>query len=88
MYNILKLNLLTFFKTILGLDEFDELTIMRTAAILDTNTFEIRLTNLKSKIRAVFPNAAMITHDCVPNTKHIFDKNLNIIVVAAGLYAV
>lgn len=84
MYNILKLNLLTFFKTILGLDEFDEMTILKTAAILDTNTYEIRLTNFKSKIRAIFPNAAMISHDCVPNTKHVFDTNLNIIVIAAG----
>lgn len=81
---MLKSNLLTFFKTILSLDEFDETTILKTAAILDINSFEIRLTNGRGKIRAVFAETAIISHDCVPNTYHVFDDNMQIILIASG----
>lgn len=85
VYAVLKSNLLTFFKTILSLDEFDETTILKTAAILDINAFELRLSQQQSKIRAIYPNSAMISHSCVPNAYHVFDENMEIYVIAAGL---
>lgn len=85
VYAVLKSNLLTFFKTILSLDEFDETTILKTAAILDINAFELRLSQQRSKIRAIYPNSAMISHNCVPNAYHVFDDNMEMHVIAAGL---
>lgn len=84
VYNVLRSNLVTFFKTILSLDEFDEMVILKTAAILDTNAFEIRFVDGCSKIRAVYAETAMMAHDCVPNSYHIFDKNMEISIRAAS----
>lgn len=86
VYAVLKSNLLTFFKTILSLDEFDETTILKAAAILDINAFELRLSERQSKIRAIYLDSSMISHDCVPNAYHVFDENMEIYVIAAGLY--
>lgn len=84
MYSVLRSNLITFFKTILSLEEFDETTILKTAAILDTNAFEIRSTDGCSKIRAVYAETAMMSHDCVPNSFHSFDENMQIAIRAAS----
>lgn len=82
IYSVLKSNLITFFKTILTLEEFDETTILKTAAILDTNAFEVRTSD--GKIRAIYADTAMMSHDCVPNSYHSFDENMQIIVRAAS----
>lgn len=84
IYSILKSNLITFCKTILALDEFDEQTILKTASILDTNSYELRFGDGRGKIRAVYPIAAMMSHDCVPNTYHVFDDSMEIIARASG----
>lgn len=84
IYSILKSNLITFFKTILALDDFDEQTILRTSSILDTNSYELRFGDGRGKIRAVYPIAAMMSHDCVPNTYHVFDDSMEIIARASG----
>lgn len=83
MYNVLKSNLMTFFKTILSLEDFDELTILKTAAILDTNAFEVRSTDGCTKLRAIYPESAMFSHDCVPNCYHSFDENMQMAIRAA-----
>lgn len=70
----------------LGLEQFDETIILRTASILDTNAFEIRPFNKGSKVRAVFPEAAMLSHDCVPNTRHVFDENMQIQILSTGTF--
>lgn len=68
-----------------GLEQFDENTIMRIASILDTNAFEIRPFNRHgSKVRAIFLEAAMLSHNCVPNTRHVFDKNMQLTIHANG----
>ncbi|KAH8244081.1 hypothetical protein KR038_000446 [Drosophila bunnanda] len=82
LYQVLRANLITFIKTVLGLRDWSELDILRIAAILDTNTFEIRQPRERRKIRALFPGAAMISHDCVPNMRHRFDDGLNIVFLA------
>lgn len=84
IYSILKTNLITFFKTILSLEEFDETTILKTAAILDTNSFEVRTPDGCSKIRGIYAETAMMSHDCVPNSYHSFDENMQITIRAAG----
>lgn len=84
IYGVLKSNLITFFKTILTLEEFDETTILKTAAILDTNAFEVRTADGSSKIRAIYAETAMMSHDCVPNSYHSFDENMQITIRAAS----
>lgn len=84
LYNVLKSNLLTFFHTALSLDEFDAPTIMKIASILDINSFEIRLNDQRSKVRAIFLEAAMLSHDCVPNSYHVFNDNMEVNIIAAG----
>ncbi|XP_059610034.1 SET domain-containing protein SmydA-8-like [Phlebotomus argentipes] len=81
LYRILKANLLTFIRTILKVD-IDEETVMKIAAILDTNTFEIRHQHRNIKIRGLYPTAAMISHSCVPNTAHTFSEDFDFILIA------
>lgn len=84
---MLKVNLVTYIRNVLGLKQFDEQLILKTAAILDTNCFEVRPHQKNTKLRAVYPMAAMISHDCVPNTRHVFDENLQLSVLATGILA-
>jgi hypothetical protein len=72
LYNIFKNNIVGFVRNALGMTEFSEETILRVAAILDTNSFEIRRSDGDIKIRGLYPKAAMLSHDCKPNTKHVF----------------
>lgn len=85
LYSVLKANLVTFIRVVLELDEFDETTILKVAAKLDTNTFEIRPPKTNSRIRAAFLQASMFSHDCLPNTRHVFDENMQIMFVATGI---
>lgn len=82
LYGILKANVVTFIRTVLGLDEFDENEILRLAAILDTNAFEIRPPNKSIKLRGLFLQSAMMSHNCIPNSRHVFDENMNIVFIA------
>lgn len=72
LYSIFKNNIVGFLRNALGMTEFSEETILRVTAILDTNSFEIRRSEDDIKIRGLYPKAAMLSHDCKPNTKHIF----------------
>ncbi|XP_067613512.1 SET domain-containing protein SmydA-8 [Eurosta solidaginis] len=82
LYKVLSANLLTFIKTIMGFSEWSDDDVLRIAARLDTNAFEIRLAATGQKLRAVYINAAMISHDCVSNARHTFDEQLQIIFIA------
>ncbi|XP_013119232.1 SET domain-containing protein SmydA-8 [Stomoxys calcitrans] len=81
LYNVLRANLVTFVKTILGMHESEE-EVLRVAAILDTNAFEIRQNNLGRKVRAIYPSASMFSHDCISNSRHTFDDNMQIVFIA------
>nr|XP_018907165.1 PREDICTED: protein msta-like [Bemisia tabaci]XP_018907166.1 PREDICTED: protein msta-like [Bemisia tabaci] len=72
LYKILKTNLVMFIREVLGLKQFDERTILNVAGILDTNAFEIRRNMGNVKIRGLYPRTAMLSHNCKPNTKHVF----------------
>lgn len=82
LYGVLKANLVTFIKTILCLEEFDENDLLKLAAILDTNAFDVRIPSKDVKVRALYTNAAMMAHNCVPNTRHVFDDNMQILFIA------
>lgn len=79
-YQILRVNLMMFFRSVLGLD-VDEKTVLSICAALDNNAFEIRKPDIK--IRALYPHSAMLAHNCVVNTRHYFgDNNYELIFVA------
>ncbi|EDW69913.1 SET domain-containing protein SmydA-8 [Drosophila virilis] len=82
LYQVLRANLITFIKTVLGLNNCSELEILRIAAILDTNAFELRQLGGCVKVRGLYPGAAMFAHDCVPNMRHRFDDDMNIVFLA------
>ncbi|GAB0093570.1 SET domain-containing protein [Sergentomyia squamirostris] len=82
LYRVLKANLVTFIKTILNLD-FDEETILKIAAVLDTNAFEIRHQHKNIKVRGLYPMAAMMAHSCVPNTAHTFNEDFEFVLIAS-----
>lgn len=79
---MLRLNLVSYLHEQLNLTHIDPELVMRIAAILDTNCFEIRPPGLGTKVRAIYPETAMLSHDCTPNTRHVFDADFNITVLA------
>lgn len=83
LYNIFKINIVGFIRKALDLEIYDEETILKTAAILDTNAFEIRREIGNVKIRGLYYKASMMSHNCVPNTKHMFvGDDFTIVIVA------
>lgn len=82
LYKVLRANLLTFIKTVLGMTDWSESDILRVAARLDTNAFEVRQPVANRKVRAIYPLASMLSHDCVSNTRHTFDEQMNIVFIA------
>ncbi|KAL4707889.1 hypothetical protein ACJJTC_010324 [Scirpophaga incertulas] len=82
LYMILKANLVTFIIQVLGMS-FDEETILKVASILDTNTFDVRLPDASTRLRAIYVTASMMNHSCKPNTRHvIIDNDHNFAVIA------
>lgn len=80
----MKPNLVNYIQNVLNLTEYDETLILKIAAILDTNAFEIRLPKKGIKIRGLYPMASMMAHDCTPKTKHIFNDDTELILIATG----
>lgn len=82
LYKVLQANLITFIKTILGFNDWQETEILRIAATLDTNAFEVRQVTEQRRLRGLYPMAAMISHDCISNARHTFDENMQILFIA------
>ncbi|XP_049533897.1 SET domain-containing protein SmydA-8 [Anopheles darlingi] len=82
LYEVVRSNLVPFIRSVLGLQQYSAETILEVCAMLDTNCFEIRLPERRTKVRALYPLGAMLSHDCRPNTKHYFDDALRMVLVA------
>uniref|UniRef100_A0A182N405 MYND-type domain-containing protein n=1 Tax=Anopheles dirus TaxID=7168 RepID=A0A182N405_9DIPT len=82
LYGVLRSNLVPFVRTVLGLQQYSEEMVLQLSAILDTNCYEIRLPERHVKVRGLYPLGAMLSHDCRPNTKHYFDDQLRMVLVA------
>lgn len=50
-------------------ERFPEELIQQACGILEVNAFEAK-TSKGHKVRGVFPNAAILSHSCAPNTAH------------------
>lgn len=82
MYEMLRVNLVPFIMNFLQFPNTSEEDILNVAATLDTNCFEVFLSSKLVKVRGIYPKAAMMAHDCRPNTKHSFDDNFEMKVFA------
>ncbi|XP_050434775.1 SET domain-containing protein SmydA-8-like [Adelges cooleyi] len=73
LYRIYRVNLVQFVLDRLGMraSGLDDVDVLEAAAVLDTNSFEVRCGG-GAKIRAVYAQASMMAHHCRPNTKHVF----------------
>lgn len=59
--------------------------MLRICRVLDTNAFEtaIAIDNGLTSLRGLYPLAAFLNHCCVPNARHYFNKNGEMIIKAA-----
>ncbi|XP_064097943.1 SET domain-containing protein SmydA-8-like [Macrobrachium nipponense] len=76
--HVIQRNVVEFLRNYINYTSSESAEIYRVCGILFTNSFELRHND--QNIRGVFPQAAMMAHDCCPNTKHAFDRDLNIVV--------
>ena len=63
----------------------DENFMKRVCRVLDTVSFEaaIEHNNSITSLRALYPMGGLLNHQCVPNTRHLFDSNKKLSVYAA-----
>ncbi|XP_038105706.1 SET domain-containing protein SmydA-8 [Culex quinquefasciatus] len=84
LYAAVQSNLVPFVRDVLNLrNEVSVGQLMEIAGIFDTNSYEIRIPERGIKIRALYELGAMMAHCCQPNTKHFFDEELNLVMIAA-----
>lgn len=79
---MLRINLVSFLINFLQFSNTTEEEILNHAGILDTNCFEVFLSSKLVRIRGIYPKAAMMAHDCQPNTKHCFDDDFEMKIIA------
>ncbi|PSN56126.1 hypothetical protein C0J52_10643 [Blattella germanica] len=60
----------------LGFTQFEEEMIHTVCGFLEVNAFEVGQNDIS--IRALYPHAFYLAHDCVPNTGHTDDKNFTL----------
>ncbi|XP_071538278.1 SET domain-containing protein SmydA-8-like isoform X2 [Panulirus ornatus] len=80
MDDVIQRNTVDFLKNYMKYDGADSSEIYRMSGILLVNSFELKHNG--QRIRGVYPQAAMMAHDCIPNTKHAFDDDLTLILRA------
>ena len=83
IYHLVDRNIVGFIRKALKLSQFQPEEIQRLCGILDTNCFDIRLPG-PINIRGLYSTASLMNHDCVANTRHVFEPehNFRILVIA------
>lgn len=74
IYRLVEQNISSFLRYRLLLTQYDSESIQRVCGILETNCFEIRFQGRVS-VRGLYPTASLMNHDCVANTRHVFDPD-------------
>jgi hypothetical protein len=72
IYRLVEQNISSFLLYRLLLTQYDSESIQRVCGILETNCFEIRVQGRVS-VRGLYSTASLMNHDCVANTRHVFD---------------
>ncbi|KAG7175063.1 SET domain-containing protein SmydA-8-like 4 [Homarus americanus] len=80
MDGIIQRNSVDFLKNYIKYEGADSAEIYRMCGILLTNSFELKHNG--QRVRGLYPQAAMMAHDCIPNTKHAFDEDLMLVLRA------
>ncbi|CAB3385479.1 Hypothetical predicted protein [Cloeon dipterum] len=80
LYTVLRNNVVGFLAMRLQV-EVTEDDILGVCGVMDTNAYEIRR-NGGVKLRGLYPLASLMNHDCVPNTRHVFDRDDKMLVFA------
>jgi hypothetical protein len=81
LYEVLRVNVVGFLRSALRMEGADEEEVLRVCGVMDTNAFEVRRAG-GVRLRALYPLAALMNHDCVPNTRHVFDASDKMLVFA------
>lgn len=82
LYEILQINLVPFIRDFLKITNISEHEILSIAGILDTNCFEIFHGSRNARARGIYIQTSMMAHECIPNTKHFFDENYELRLIA------
>uniref|UniRef100_A0A0P4VWD8 MYND-type domain-containing protein n=1 Tax=Scylla olivacea TaxID=85551 RepID=A0A0P4VWD8_SCYOL len=80
LHGLIQRNTVDFLRGFMRYEGASEAEIYRMCGVVVVNSFEVR--HHGSRVRALYPQAAMLAHQCVPNTKHAFDANLTMILRA------
>lgn len=80
---ILKDRLVPFIQKMLGPDYSANL-IMTVAGILETNCFEICLMSQNRELGGLFLLSLILSHDCIPNTKHFVNDDFQMTFQTTG----
>jgi hypothetical protein len=81
IYRLVEYNIVGFIHRVLRLSQFESEDIQRVCGVLDTNCFDMRLPG-PINIRGLYYTASLMNHDCVANTRHVFDDDWRIRVIA------
>lgn len=84
LYQILGMNLPMSLKMLLGRENIGRETVLQICALFDTNCFDVKVPGEKINARGVYFNAAMLSHSCRPNTRHLFKSNNEIVLFATS----
>lgn len=84
LYQLLGMNLPMCLKMLLGREKVNRETVLNICAIFDTNCFDVKVPGEKVNARGVYFNAAMLSHSCRPNTRHLFKANNEIVLFATS----
>nr|XP_045617551.1 SET domain-containing protein SmydA-8-like isoform X2 [Procambarus clarkii] len=77
---VIKRNTIDYLKNYIKYNGAESSEIYRMCGILLINSFELKHNG--QRVRGIYPQAAMMAHDCIPNTKHAFDDDLTLILRA------
>lgn len=84
LYQLLGMNMPMCLKMLLGREKIDRETVLNICGIFDTNCFDVKVPNEKINARGIYYNAAMLSHSCRPNTRHLFKANTEIVLFATS----
>lgn len=83
VYMMFRANLVPLIRRALKCEDIDKDEVLKICSIFDTNCFDVRNTDSTVNVRALYPDANLIAHDCKHNTKHNFHGDDFKIIVTA-----
>uniref|UniRef100_A0A336KXB9 CSON001018 protein n=1 Tax=Culicoides sonorensis TaxID=179676 RepID=A0A336KXB9_CULSO len=82
LYQILGMNIPVCLRGLLGNNKINRELALTISGIFDTNCFDVKIPSGKINARGIYYKAAMFSHDCHPNARHLFRENTELILFA------